>query len=407
MRRVATAFVLVTAAALRLWGLGDIPAPLWDEWLHVPTAHNYLRYGLLYPDDWWHPPMRHLIRAASMAVLGDTPLAYRLPNALLGTLAVVLIVLVVRRLGAEPWAALLAGALLAGDPLHLLLSRTTPEEIAAGTALLAALWFALRAVERPFPGALGVGFALGAAMATKWYYAPAGAAIAGAVAWRGLRREASPARVAYLAAALLALPVSVYVLSYLPWFAAGHDLAEFIRLQLDAARMVRLVREDMGSPVFFASKAALDWFTRPLAMGIRLPGPGTPRHLLFLTAFPATLLVLPATAAVAWSAWRMRSLARALAASSFALTFGQFLLLRRPIYVYSAGSVLPLAWILVALAASDLLALTPRARPWVLGGAAALALAAGIGLFPLLSGGRPWCTLHEAIVARAAVLPGF
>lgn len=407
MRRAATAIVILVAAALRLWGLGDLPAPLWDEWLHVPTAHNYLRFGLLYPDDWWHPPLRHLIRAASIALLGDTPVAYRLPNALLGTLAVVLVILVVRRLGAGPWAAVAAGALLAADPLHVLLSRTTPEEIAAGTALLAALWCGLRALDRPFPDAMGAGLALGAAMATKWYYAPAAVVISGAVAWRGLRREGSLGRVAYLAGALLALPIAVYLLSYLPWFAAGHDLAEFARLQIDSARMVRLVREDMGSPVFFASKAALDWFTRPVALGIRLPGPGAPRHLLFLTAFPATILVLPATAAVAWSAWRHRSLARALVASAFALTFGQFLLLRRPIYVYSAGSVLPLAWILVAVAAADLLALLPRARPWALGVAAAAALAAGIGLFPLVSGGRPWGRVHDAIVAHASVLPAF
>lgn len=405
MRRALALGVLLVAAYLRLRALDALPAPFWDEWLHAPTAVNYASRGLIDPDDWWHPPLQHLVRAAGIALLGDGPLGYRMPSVVFGLAAVALVVLLARRLTDDPLAPWVAGALLAADPLHVVLSRSSAEEVVVGTLMLGAVVLALEALDRPFPWAVPLGLALGLTMATKWYYAGAAAVVAGAVAVASWRRgERGAARVAYLLACLGALPVATYLASYLPWFAAGHSLREWWQLQLDMSRMVRAVRADMGSAVFAPSRSALDWFTRPVAMGVRPEGPGAPA-VLFLTAFPLTLLVLPAVAWAGWSGVRRGSAPRLVVAGVFAVTWLPLLLVRRPIYVYSATSLLPYAWTLVAVGAGEAVARSRRSPRW-LAALAVAALVAGLALFPVLAGtGDPG--VLRPLVRAVPTSPGF
>lgn len=410
LRTVAAAAVIAIAIALRFSELGAVPAPLWDEWLHAPTAVRYLENGVIHPDDWWHPPLKHLVRGASIRALGDGPVGYRLPNALLGVLSVVLVVLVARRLVTDRWTPWLAAALLATDPLHVLMSRTTPEEILGGCAVLAAVWLSLRALERPVPNAMGAGLCLGLAMAVKWYYGPAAVVLAAATVVRSARRgELDLARAAYLAASYALLPAIAYLLAFYPWFASGRGLGDFARHELDALRMIRRVREDMGSPVFMQSRRAAEWFVRRLAMGVRLDDAGVerPRLLVFMNAYPLVLLVIPGTLAAAWAAWRRRSLELAVVAAVFVLTYAQFLLLDRPVYVYSAAAVLPFAWVLVAVAVA-LLDRAPRLHRIATVVIAAVAVAVVTAEFPLLSGGERWeWPIDDVAVPSEAIFPHF
>src|SRR5688572_5381395 len=75
----------VVTLAVGMWGrvynLGFPPQRIWDEIYFPVMARKYLQ-GVYFFD--LHPPLGKFIIAASIAVLGDTPLGWRLMPALFG-----------------------------------------------------------------------------------------------------------------------------------------------------------------------------------------------------------------------------------------------------------------------------------------------------------------------------------
>ncbi|MCX6022904.1 MAG: glycosyltransferase family 39 protein [Chloroflexi bacterium] len=87
-----------------------------------------------------HPPLVKLLVAGSMLVLGDNAFGWRLPSVLFGTAGILLMYGVARRVGAEPYAALLAAALLSFDNLAFAHSRIFTLDIFQLTFLLAGIY---------------------------------------------------------------------------------------------------------------------------------------------------------------------------------------------------------------------------------------------------------------------------
>jgi dolichyl-phosphate-mannose-protein mannosyltransferase len=118
---VLLAAMMVLGIALRAYHL-DVPSTLkWDEHHYVETARSYLHHQYAWND---HPPLSKLIIAGFMAVLGDGPLAWRLPSCLFGLIDIGLVGLLACRVFGSCRAAWIAAALVAADGFFIAYSRT-------------------------------------------------------------------------------------------------------------------------------------------------------------------------------------------------------------------------------------------------------------------------------------------
>ncbi len=273
------ALVAVVAGVLRFWRLGDPHQLVFDETYYVKQAWSYLGTGVerRWPegadgdftagsvdvyrsaaDFAVHPPVGKWMIAAGEALLGvDSSVGWRLSAAVVGTLTVLLLARVARRLLGSTLLGCTAGLLLAVDGHHLVHSRTSLLDVflafwvlAAFAALLvdrdrsrerlAALVARASAEGRRLTGVgpgLGVrpwrllaGVCLGLAVGTKWsglfYLAAFGLMTvlwdvgarraAGLPRWRaGLLRDGVPAF-----ASTVPVAAVVYVASWAGWFAS-------------------------------------------------------------------------------------------------------------------------------------------------------------------------------------------
>jgi len=275
---LATLVVTLLAGLLRVVRL-DLPeGRIFDEVYYVCDAQNLLRFGVevatLGSSDTdptassrceptgsagfiVHPPLGKWAIALGLRAFGTNEFGWRIAAAVAGTLMVLVLVRVTRRMTGSTTLACLAGLLLALDGLHLVQSRVAMLDIFVAAWVLSA--FACLVADRdavrrrlavtddldlvghgPRLGVrwwrLAAGVCLGAAVATKWsalYYVAVLVLLA--FAWEvGARRTAgvrSPVRAtvvrsaAPLLATLLVLPAALYVLSWAGWFLTddGYD----------------------------------------------------------------------------------------------------------------------------------------------------------------------------------------
>ena len=247
---------------------GSVGGKIFDEVYYACDAQNLLRYGVEHVtatdakntavagactptgDGSFivHPPLGKWAIALGEQVFGDNTFGWRVMAALAGTLTVLLVVRVGRRLTGSTLLGCLAGLLVAVDGLHFVQSRVAMLDV------FLVLWttagFAFAVVDRDrlrarlaAGGRVGVrwwriaaGVCLGAAIATKWsgvYYLAAIALLS--LAWEvGARRAAgvrapfrATVRRATLATAgtMALLPLAVYLLSWTGWFvsSSGYD----------------------------------------------------------------------------------------------------------------------------------------------------------------------------------------
>jgi predicted membrane-bound dolichyl-phosphate-mannose-protein mannosyltransferase len=105
-----------------------------------------------------HPPLAKLLVAGSMLVLGDTPSGWRLPSVVLGTLSILLMYGITRRVGADAYTGLLAAGLLAFDNLMFVHSRIFTLDVFQLTFMLLGVYWYLGGRS----SLAGVGFAMAA-----------------------------------------------------------------------------------------------------------------------------------------------------------------------------------------------------------------------------------------------------
>ena len=169
----ATLAICGAFLGLALWRIGLPSALYFDEVHYVPAART-----LLAMEGWpnaEHPPLGKLILAASLALVGDAPLGWRLPSALAATLALFAFA---RALwfASERRAATIGYALLLASGIHLFVHARIAMLDGFFVAFLAvALWMAAGAVREPETGRwrLAVcGLAIGCGLATKWTMIP-------------------------------------------------------------------------------------------------------------------------------------------------------------------------------------------------------------------------------------------
>ena len=248
MRRRGIVPGLLFLAALALFAprLTTPDEYIFDEVYHAYTAGQYVagnadayvwstmapREGVAYT--WNHPPAGLLGIASGILIWGDNALGWRFTSVLFGAAGIVLTYWLTLRLAGERGPALLAAGLLLVDGMYFEQSRVAMLDVFGVVFALAALLSLHDYLERPAGTAAWpiarTGLLLGLALATKWNAAYLSLACGIVV----LAREARLGRRGNLASIPLGLalaPVAVYVAAYVPFFASGHGIAEWIELQ--------------------------------------------------------------------------------------------------------------------------------------------------------------------------------
>ncbi|MCN9241952.1 phospholipid carrier-dependent glycosyltransferase [Streptomyces sp. RY43-2] len=139
--------VTLLAGLLRFWNLGSPKAVIFDETYYAKDAWAIVHHG--YEANWAkdandliiqhhghvpiptdaayvvHPPVGKYVIGLGELIFGFDPFGWRFMTALLGTLSVLLLCRIGRRLFRSTFLGCLAGALLAVDGLHFVMSRTS------------------------------------------------------------------------------------------------------------------------------------------------------------------------------------------------------------------------------------------------------------------------------------------
>lgn len=376
-RRAALGLALLSALAFAARAVHLSEQPLIADDASVGlTARQFTETGLPEPTMWNHPRLRDSLVAVSLAALGDTAWGLKAWSVVLGALAAPAIALLVLAVGGGGAAALVAGLLVAVDPLHLDFSRQAINDVYCAffpVAALAAAWRYRASRRTGWLALAGTLFGLG--IASKWSAAFPLALTALVVTGDSVRRPASPreraAELGFATACLAALPATVYLLTFLPWFDRGYSLAEWLRFQgamaLETATHTGYAgtkRPGYAGEVIQAWR----WFVQPVYYADVSPPqpPAGPTFIVGLSNPVTWLAVWPSAAVALWRAWRLRDRVAALLVAFFAVAYLPFALASRPIWTNSAVGVVPFAMALVGYAASTLRESRPRlAAAWV------------------------------------------
>ncbi|MFB9736419.1 dolichyl-phosphate-mannose--protein mannosyltransferase [Streptomyces thermocoprophilus] len=139
--------VTLFAGVLRFWNLGSPHAVIFDETYYAKDAWAVVHHGfevnwdkdvnklilesgghVAVPTDAAyvvHPPVGKYVIGLGELIFGFDPFGWRFMTALLGTLSVLLLCRIGRRLFRSTFLGCLAGALMAVDGLHFVMSRTS------------------------------------------------------------------------------------------------------------------------------------------------------------------------------------------------------------------------------------------------------------------------------------------
>jgi dolichyl-phosphate-mannose-protein mannosyltransferase len=338
----------VATLGIRLWDVTSPPQTYWDETYYAIDASGYLGGILPLPArlpaptiegevSWEHPPLGKWITAIGVSPLGLRPLGYRLPSVVLGTAGVLVLYLLALELWGSAWWAGLAAMLLSLDGLHIVQSRIAMLDVFLVTFITAGALFLVRdrkrlldaAAERPAgrierwfcsKDRLLAGVMFGAAVATKWSGASAlvlGAAMT--ASWIRRRTANDPVERGRqwrgLALAFGAVPIAIYLMSYVEFFAQHpFGVGAFAHLQW------AMLQKQLHGPMHEAANSSA--WTWPLLLHPIRYFPGFPTAVLndrisrWIVAignpafFAAFLLLLPKLVANALKArdWPSRFL---------------------------------------------------------------------------------------------------
>lgn len=383
------------------WHRLGIPSQIYfDEVHYVHAARSLLQLVQANPE---HPLLGKEIIAASIALLGDTPLNWRIPSALFGALGLFAFGRMMWLASGLRFATIAAMLLLGTNFVWFIQSRIAMLDMFMAALGMVALWQFAAALHLPARRArwrLAItGLCLGLALGAKWSIAPV--AVLPGLAFLALRlrdhgwrfltaRDSRPiAGISLLDAGLWLglLPLVVYWATYAPIFfypakpTSPFDFIGHHRYMLDLQGSVRKLHPYRSVWYEWVANARAVWYLYEEVDGAR--------RGIVLIGNPLTMLAgLPA---VAWCLWagirRNRHDALALALL-YVVSLGMWIVSSKPIQFYY-HYLLPGAFLMGCLAlALDAAWKRGRHWRWLPIATLPLALAVFVYFYPIISAAR-------------------
>lgn len=355
------------------YAAGNASAYLWDDpcsVLHsdagcVKANPDAMRNGRVGKYQWDHPPFGRNMIAVGILLFGNNSFGWRISNAVFGAMGIVIAYFLGMKLSGRRIIGLLTAGLLLFDGLYFVYSRAGLIDLYVAVVMMGALLAFMSYLSAP-PDRISwplfvTGVLLGLGIATKWNAGYAALLIGlvtlgrlGRLLWLRRRGDASPEErngirehLIWIPFMLGAVPASVYLLTYTPFFLEGYSLAQFIDLQKTAFKIQTTLHYDNAQ--------SSQWWQWPLALrpvwfGNRLLGDGRIAST-YANGNPILYWAfLPAMAWVCFHWWRTRRTALIVLAIGF---FGQWLpwiFVEKNAYVYHFLPAVPFGCVAVATA---------------------------------------------------------
>ncbi len=216
--------ILVISLTIRLVGLTHPNEKVFDEIYFPVFAHDYLSGTDFYDA---HPPLGKLIIAGGIAIFGNSPIGWRIMNALAGTLLLWVIYAFTTDLVSRPSAGIIALYFAAIEPMALVESRIGLINIYLALFSLVSLWFFWRWWRRPDRATTQLAIAAiayGAAISVKWVGVGVGAVMAIFVIWSWISPRLERKSLNWRQWWVLVLPVCVYLATFIPDILRGQNI---------------------------------------------------------------------------------------------------------------------------------------------------------------------------------------
>jgi len=346
--------VFLVAFTLRFYDCKNPAYPFIDEAPIAQAAVNYWHNGQFEPAHWEHPPLKQIIPYIFLQLFGDNPYGWRVGTILVGSVTAALTYLLALGISGCRKTSLLAGMLIATDPLHVMLSRHAFEEIYCSafflTAVVLLVWHKQRSTWLMLSA-----FFVGCAMASKWYYFPAWFLLYLFALYEN-KNYRSPSSIIFITCSYLFIPFSVYTLVFYNWFGRGYFFSEFIEFITNVFTSMQQYTANNYTPdlIFISHLSAGEWFTTPIVVGNgHFFGNGTGEFILASNNLPVWIFIIPSIIVLLVVAARRKSLTLALPALLFCGTYLIYLFVNRPAFLYSTAALLPYAFTSVAYATSQ------------------------------------------------------
>lgn len=181
----------------------------WEWWNPHPEGFAY---------EWTHPPISKLGMVVGMLVFGENSFGWRIPQAIMGTVAIILVYLLAEAILKDRLAALLSAAVFSLDGLPLVLSRMGMND---SYVLVFALASVLLFIKNKNIWSF---IFFGMAIASKWsaiYILP--------ILFVSHFVFKKKLVTSYLL--FLVIPILIYISSYGIMFKTGHDWSQFVEVQ--------------------------------------------------------------------------------------------------------------------------------------------------------------------------------
>lgn len=167
LRSSPIAAILTFSLAIRLWRLNLPSGYIFDEVYYVKNANSLLKSAvelneLGQAEFVVHPPLGKWLIAIGIKLFGDNEFGWRFASAIFGTLTILLLYLIVKKLFQSELLSITAALLMSLDGLNLVMSRVALLDIFLMFFLLLAIYFLTLNKLWLSGGAIGL------ALATKW-----------------------------------------------------------------------------------------------------------------------------------------------------------------------------------------------------------------------------------------------
>ena len=209
--------IALLSFALRLWNLGLPKKPVFDEVYYVDGARDLLRHGVEVtgnsPEFIVHPPIGKWCISLGIRLFGNNEFGWRFSVAVAGTITILLVAAIAKKLFHSNHLATLAALLMALDGLHLVHSRTALLDLFLTLFILLAVNSWLK--DHFWRSGIWFGLALG----TKWSAVYFLAVFALITIYRDRKRLQTWSHLLSKRFwQFFVLPVTVYTASWTGWF---------------------------------------------------------------------------------------------------------------------------------------------------------------------------------------------